>query len=120
METVLQALGAMLAAVGLLALAWLCFGKLLLPVSGEGGGPVYAVLPAAGEGETLEHDVRALCWLRGSEAARFTIVIADGGLSEQGRAAALALMRQRGGMVLCPLERLGEYLAGGLNRTEAP
>ena len=84
METVLQALGAMLAAAGLLALAWFCFGKLLLPVSGEGGGPVYAVLPAAGEGETLEHDVRALCWLRGSEAARFTIVIADGGLSEQG------------------------------------
>ena len=71
METVLQALGAMLAAAGLLALAWFCFGKLLLPVSGEGGGPVYAVLPAAGEGETLEHDVRALCWLRGSEAARF-------------------------------------------------
>ena len=107
MESFLQAMVALLAATGLLALAWLCFGKLLLPVS---GGAVYAVLPVQGEAETLEHDVRGLCWLRGGQAARFTIIIADAGLTPRGRAVALALMGEQGGMVLCPLERLGEYL----------
>lgn len=112
MESILQALLALLAAVGLLALAWLCFGKLLFPVSGgSGGGKIYAVLPVQGAAETLEHDIRALCWLRGGEAARFTIVIADDGLNDMGRAVTHALMAQKGGMVLCPLERLGEYLA---------
>ena len=106
MESFLQAMVALLAATGLLALAWLCFGKLLLP----GGGAVYAVVPVQGEAETLEHDVRGLCWLRGGAAARFTIIIADAGLTPRGRAVALALMGEQGGMVLCPLERLGEYL----------
>ena len=111
MESFLQAMVALLAATGLLALAWLCFGKLLLPVSGgAGGGAVYAVVPVQGEAETLEHDVRGLCWIRGGAAARFTIIIADAGLTPRGRAVALALMGEQGGMVLCPLERLGEYL----------
>ena len=47
METMAQALLALLAAVGLLALAWLCFGWLLLP---GWEGKVYTVLPGRGSG----------------------------------------------------------------------
>ena len=94
----------------LLALGWLTFGRLLIPVGGGGGGPVYAVVPASGDGAHLEQDVKGLLWLRGGELARFTIVIADGGLDGTGRAVAAALLARGQGIVLCPAERLGEYI----------
>lgn len=90
MNAIWQVLLALLAAVGLLALGWLTFGRLLTPVGGGGGGPVYAVVPASGDGAHLEQDVKGLLWLRGGELARFTIVIADGGLDGTGRAVAAA------------------------------
>ena len=86
------------------------FGRLLTPVGGGGGGPVYAVVPASGDGAHLEQDVKGLLWLRGGELARFTIVIADGGLDGTGRAVAAALLARGQGIVLCPAERLGEYI----------
>ena len=89
---------ALLAAVGLLALGWLTFGRLLTPVGGSGGGPVYAVVPASGDGAHLEQDVKGLLWLRGAELARFTIVIADGGLAGTGRAVAAALLTRAQGL----------------------
>ena len=107
MNAIWQVLLALLAAVGLLALGWLTFGRLLTPV---GGGPVYAVVPASGDGAHLEQDVKGLLWLRGGELARFTIVIADGGLDGTGRAVAAALLTRAQGIVLCPAERLGEYI----------
>ena len=57
MNAIWQVLLALLAAVGLLALGWLTFGRLLTPVGGGGGGPVYAVVPASGDGAPLEQDV---------------------------------------------------------------
>ena len=92
MNAIWQVLLALLAVVGLLALGWLLFGKLVTPVGGGGGGPVYAVVPAAGDGEHLEQDVKGLLWLRGGELARFTVVIADDGLDEDG----LRLAREPG------------------------
>ena len=86
MNAIWQVLLALLAAVGLLALGWLTFGRLLTPVGGGGGGPVYAVVPASGDGAHLEQDVKGLLWLRGGELARGQ------------------------GIVLCPAERLGEYI----------
>ena len=85
MNAIWQVLLALLAAVGLLALGWLTFGR-------------------------LEQDVKGLLWLRGGELARFTIVIADGGLDGTGRAVAAALLTRAQGIVLCPAERLGEYI----------
>ena len=111
MHEVLQILLALLAAVGLLALGWVLFGKLVTPV-GSGGGPVYAVVPAHGEGEHLEQDVKGLLWLRGGELARFTIVIADNGLDPAGRAVAAALLADSTGLVVCPGDRLGAYILG--------
>ncbi|MFQ7453623.1 MAG: hypothetical protein ACLRNQ_22030 [Flavonifractor plautii] len=53
---------------------------------------MYAVVPASGDGAHLEQDVKGLLWSRGGELARFTIVIADGGLDGTGRAVAAALL----------------------------
>ena len=89
MNAIWQVLLALLAAVGLLALGW---------------------LTASGDGAHLEQDVKGLLWLRGGELARFTIVIADGGLDGTGRAVAAALLARGQGIVLCPAERLGEYI----------
>lgn len=111
MHVVLEALVALLAACGLLALGWMAFGRLLAPVGGRDGGAVYAVVPADGDGETLEHDVTGLLWLRGGNLARFTIVIADRGLTDQGRAVAAILAERDSGVAVCPAEELGAYIA---------
>ena len=109
MNAMLQVILALLAATGLLALGWMLFGRLVAPI---GGGPVYAVVPAAGDGAGLERDVKGLLWLRGGELARFTIVIADNGLDPAGRAVAAALLAQSSGVVVCPANRLHEYMTG--------
>ena len=111
MHEILQALLALLTAAGLLALGWALFGRLVTP-AGESGGPVYAVVPADGGGDHLEQDVKGLLWLRGGELARFTIVIADNGLDESGRAVAAALLADSTGVVVCPGDRLGAYILG--------
>ena len=77
-HVVVQVLLALLAAWGLVALGWLLLGKLLTPDLGD--CPVYAVVPADGDGAGLEHTVKGLLWLRGNDWTRCTIVIADGGL----------------------------------------
>ena len=108
LDGILQAVLALLAAVGLLALGWTLFGWLLAP--SEGDGPVYAVVPAAGEGAHLEQDVKRLLWLRGQQKKGFTIVIADGGLDPAGRAVAAALLTGATGVVVCPADQLGAYI----------
>lgn len=104
LETVL----ALLAAAGLLWLCWLLFERLCAG-GPDWGGTVYAVVPAEGDGERLEGEVRRLVWLRGGRC-RLSIIIADGGLSPAGRAAATALLARNPGLVICPLDRLGEYI----------
>ena len=116
MNAIWQVLLALLAAVGLLALGWLTFGRLLTPVGGGGGGPVYAVVPASGDGAHLEQDVKGLLWLRGGELARFTLVIADGGLDGAGRAVGAA-RRGRGPAGPRPGDRpLPGGAAGGVHQ----
>lgn len=108
MDGILQVVLALLAAIGLLALGWAIFGQMLLP--GDWSGPVYAVVPAAGEGEHLEQDVKSLLWLRGHKKKQFTIVIADGGLDSTGKAVAAALLSGATGVVVCPADRLSQYI----------
>ena len=114
MELFLQVLAALLIVAGLLGLGWLLFGKLVAPVGEE--GRVFAVIPARGDAETLEHDVQGLLWLRGSDLAAFTVVIADYGLSDQGRILALLLQRREPGLLFCRPEGLGELLGRELPR----
>ena len=107
MNPILEVVLILLAAAAVLGLGWVLFGRLVCPV---GSGGVYAVIPASGDGANLEQDVKGLLWLRGGELARFTIVIADGGLNAAGRAAASALLARDRGLVVCPMERLSEYI----------
>lgn len=107
----MEAALSLLAAVGLLALGWILFGRLLTPVGGGSGAPAYVVLPARGDGAGLEQAVDGLLWLQGGQLARFTIVLADAGLNDEGRAAAAALLAGRRGLALCPLEELPAWLS---------
>ena len=108
MDGILQVVLTVLAAIGLLALGWAAFDRLAAPA--DWGGPVYAVVPAAGDGTYLEQNVKSLLWLRGKRNSRFTIVIADDGLNPAGRAVAAALLTYATGVVVCPIDRLGEYI----------
>ena len=94
---------AFLAAAGLLAVGWLLLWAALAPV---GRGSVYAVVPAGGDGEHLEQDLAGLRWLRKGGMARFTVVIADCGLSGQGRRLAERLAWRDRGVILCAMDDL--------------
>ena len=104
-----RAVLALLAAAGLLALGWLLLGAAVAPV---GRGSVYAVVPAGGDGEHLEQDLAGLRWLRKGGMARFTVVIADCGLSGQGRRLAELLAGRDRGVILCAIDDLPACLGG--------
>ena len=103
----MELLLALLAALGAVSLAWLCLGRLLAPVGAE---RVFAVLPVRGDGEQLEYDLAGLRWLRRCGLARFTVVVADDGLTGEGRAAAELLVRRDARALLCPAEDLAAYI----------
>lgn len=104
---ILSVLFALLAAAGALALLWLLFGRLVAPV---GSGPLLAVLPARGDGRTLEQDVRGLYWLAAGQLIHCRIVIVDLGLDPEGLAAARALLRRRPEVTLAGPEDLARQL----------
>ena len=110
MNGIWEVILALLASAGLLALAWVSFGRLLLPVGTW--GPAYAVVPASGDGERLEQDLAGLRWLRKGGMARFTVVIADCGLSGQGRRLAERLAWRDRGVILCAIDDLPACLGG--------
>lgn len=108
LHAVLEIVLSLLAVFGLFSLGWLAFGKALAP--GDYCAPAYAVVPAKGDGGALEQTVRGLLWLRGGELQRYTVVIADAGLTLKGRAVATALVDREPKVVLCALSELGAYL----------
>jgi len=108
-KIIAEAAVALLAAGGLLLICWLLFGRMLIPV-GEGNSRIFTVVPARGGGEELEHTVNGLLWLRRGDLARFTIVIADFGLNEDGFAAVEVLRRRERGLVFCPLADLEQCI----------
>lgn len=100
MRYFVETLGVLLAGAGLFIFGWLLLGRLLAPIGTK--GPIVAVLPAAGDGQTLEHDLRGLLWLRQSGMACLRVVIADCGLSTEGRELAGMLSRQEEDIIFCP------------------
>ena len=58
---------------------WLLL-RLLSPAQ-AGTMPVFAVIPAAGDGEGLEQTLRHLRWLQGEKLAPFTPLVVDAGLA---------------------------------------
>lgn len=112
---ILEIFLALCAAFGLLSLLWLCLGRML--DTGGHGAPVFSVLVARGEAETLEHEVNRLQWQRNAGGRGFT-VIADDGLSADGRQIAIRLAQREPGVVYCPLKELEAWMRSE-TRTES-
>ena len=96
-----------LCVLGLCLVLWWTVGRLLRPLP---GGRARAVIPGRGEGENLEQAVRSFLWLRSLGLLTCPIVIADTGLSHEGRELALRLAARWPEVVLWPADRLGEYI----------
>lgn len=105
MYACLEIIFSLLAVTGLLALGWLCFGKLLRPM---GGGDMLTLIPVAGEGEGLEQALAGLDWLRGAGLVAGQVVLVDRGLTEHGAELALRLTLRERGVYLCPYEELSQ------------
>ena len=76
----------------------------LLAPTQQGTVPVFAVLPAAGDGEGLEHTLRHLHWLREEKLSHFTVLIVDAGLTPVGQELVTTLQRKDPALLFCPAE----------------
>ena len=76
----------------------------LLAPTQQGTVPVFAVLPAAGDGEGLEHTLRHLHWLREEKLSHFTVLIVDAGLTPVGQEVVATLQRKDPALLFCPAE----------------
>ena len=99
---------AFLAAVGIAALVWLVAGMLLRGRRTE--VPAILVLPACGGGEALEGWVRALREVRTQLGRSAAIVIADCGLTAEGRHRAELLARRFTGVTVAGREELEQII----------
>ena len=98
---------AFLAMAGLLpVLCWL-YGKLLGSVNTP---PCWGVILSEGAGEGLEHRVRALVWLDSLGLWSGTVVIADLGLDDKGKALARQLTARWPQVLLWPEELIPAYM----------
>lgn len=104
----LEVLFSLLSVLGLLSLGWMLFGRLLAPRAYYEAA--FAVVPATGDGAALEQTVRSLLWLRAGELRRYTVVIADAGLTEDGAAVAQRLAQREPGILLCRMGELNTLL----------
>lgn len=105
-----------LAALGGAGLLWLLGGRLLLPWRPG----VCWVIAARGKGETLEHTLRGVLWLRRGELCPRAVLIADCGLDPEGAALAAALAEEHQGVCLVPGHRLGAKVERLLSGPEEP
>lgn len=99
----MEILMALLCVTVLLITGRLLFLHLLAPTQ-QGTIPVFAVLPAAGDGEGLEHTLRHLHWLREEKLSHFTVLIVDAGLTPAGQELVTTLQRKDPALLFCPAE----------------
>ena len=99
-----------LASIGLASLLWLAVRRIFA----QPDYPRYAtaLLMACGEGTPLEPQLRALQHLCREYGMIDRILVADCGLSPEGRKAAELLARQDRRVTLCRAEDVPQYLAG--------
>ena len=94
---------AVLCAALLLTLNRKLLFRLIRP-SQKGTTPVFAVVPAAGDGDGLEHTLRHLLWLQEEKLSAFTILLVDAGLTTMGLDTVRALLRKEPTLLFCPAE----------------
>jgi len=93
MVLLLECLALLCILSGAASLIWITFGRLLWPVGGPEAS-LRAVVVARGDGGALEHTVRGLGWLGRAGLWRGSILIVDGGLTDDGAAVAERLARE--------------------------
>lgn len=103
MSLTVEIILALLCGAILIYLHRLLFTRLVAPCQ-QGTVPVFAVLPAAGDGEGLEQTLRHLQWLRGEKLSHFTVVLVDAGLTPEGLETVQALTRKDPSLLFCPGE----------------
>lgn len=92
-----------LCTVGLLTAIWLLAAACLLPVRDN---DTYMVLPACGDGERLEQQCRAYLLLNTVGAIQRPLLVADNGLTEQGKTVARLLASDHAQIRLCSFAEL--------------
>lgn len=105
----LEVLLAVLAAIGLMSVGWLLFGRWILPLGNE-DTRTFAVVEAKGDGGGLEQTVHGLLWLRRGDLWRYRIIIVDCGLEESGQKIARCLTRDNDQIIVCNREDLARLL----------
>lgn len=105
MTLALEVLAAVWGASLVICLHQFLRSRLLCP-SRKGSPPIFAVVPAAGEGDGLEHTLRHLRLLREEGLSAFTVVLADGGLTPAGLDLVRALCRKDPTLLFCPAEEV--------------
>lgn len=113
MRAFLEILLSLLVVTGLLALGWVCFGRLLRPMGGKG---MVTLLPARGDGEDLEHAVTGLLWLRGAGLVSGNVILVDLDLTAQGQELTRRLTEREPGVFLCSQGELSQCLETFLDR----
>ena len=108
MGILMDALIALLAALGFAAAVWAVAGKWMLPAGRTGS--VAALVRAEGNAPELENTVDGLRWLNRSGFTRMRIVIADAGMSGEARKIAEALAKEDAAIFVCRPEEIGEVL----------
>lgn len=92
---------AVFCAIGLAACIRFAVGRLVYPIRG-----VLIILPARGDGHTLEHQLKGLCALSGEGRLEGeTIFLADCGLDDEGLANAERLCRRYPAVRFCVFEQ---------------
>lgn len=107
MYVILEVLLAVLVLVCTCCIACVLYSELLRPHSAQG---IWAVVWGVGAGEGLEQRVRSLIWLRSCGLLCCNLVLADGGLDENGRALAARLAGRYPGLTLCTRQELEQRL----------
>ena len=103
MTLAVEFLLAFLCAALLLCLSRSLFSHMLSPTQ-QGIVPVFAVIPAAGDGEGLEQTLRHLRGLESEKLSAFTVVVVDAGLTPAGLETVQALKRKDASLLFCPAE----------------
>lgn len=110
MQLLQDGLVAMLAAIGLASMMWVVVKAVLYaPLEWRRPGAV-ALIPAQGDGDGLEEQVRTMERLRKEQALVSTVLLVDCGLTEEGLRLARLLARDRRWVAVCAREEIGGYL----------
>ncbi|MEG2420137.1 MAG: hypothetical protein RSB55_01210 [Oscillospiraceae bacterium] len=97
MKEMLELFLALCVTFGLFLLGWWLLGRLLRPGKSE---ELWLIVPARGGGETLEHTLGSLRWLRRAGLLRCSALIVDRGLTPAGvRLASLLAEREGAALV---------------------